>query len=263
MSVYVSMVRLITYNLQYFEGSTKNILQYFDLYHVFREKKSIELKMLEYISMYNPDVLSLVEIDSGSKRVLGKDELKRFSERLGLEFVAHSIKYAKTGFFKIFRVLPFFKNQENAILSRKRLRKIQYHYLKKGSKRVVIEATLEENNITFFIVHLALFRKARLVQIKDLKRLLVDKKKPYVVVGDFNSFVKEEIDLLKEGSELVDAYDVATKSSKDRNTTPSWNPRYPLDNVLVSDDIKVTNYEVLDAHFSDHLPVMVDLEIQQ
>lgn len=254
------MVRLITYNLQYFEGTTKNMLQYFDLYHVFRERKSIEMKMLEFISKYNPDILSLVEIDSGSKRVGRKDELKRFSERLGLEYVAHSIKYAKKGFFRIFRVLPFFKNQENAILSKTKLSKVKYHYLHKGSKRVVIEATIGKKDMTFFVVHLALFRKARLKQIKDLKKLLLKKKKPYVVVGDFNSFIKEELDLLKEGSDLVDAYDVAVKGSVDRNTTPSWNPRYPLDNVLVSDDIKVKNYEVLDAHFSDHLPVLVDLE---
>lgn len=254
------MVRLITYNLQYFEGTTKNMLQYFDLYHVFREKKSIEMKMLEFISRYNPDVLSLVEIDSGSKRVGRKDELKRFSERLGLEFVAHSIKYAKTGFFKIFRVLPFFKNQENAILSKKKLKDVKYHYLHKGSKRVVIEASIGERNITFFVVHLALFRKARLKQIKDLKKLLSEKKKPYIVVGDFNSFIKEELDILKEGSDLVDAYDVALQSGKDRNTTPSWNPRYPLDNVLVSNDLVVKKYEVLDAHFSDHLPVLVDIE---
>jgi endonuclease/exonuclease/phosphatase family metal-dependent hydrolase len=46
------------------------------------------------------------------------------------------------------------------------------------------------------------------------------------------------------------------------STCPTYHPKYCLDYVLTSKEIKVKNYEVLKFQFSDHLPVLVDFEVK-
>jgi len=43
-------------------------------------------------------------------------------------------------------------------------------------------------------------------------------------------------------------------------TQPTFHPRRRLDYVLTSKSIKVKDYEVLNFHFSDHLPLLVDFK---
>jgi endonuclease/exonuclease/phosphatase family metal-dependent hydrolase len=45
-------------------------------------------------------------------------------------------------------------------------------------------------------------------------------------------------------------------------TFPSWKPKKGLDHFLVSPDILVNTASVLDIGLSDHLPIMMDLDIQ-
>ncbi|HIH12956.1 TPA: hypothetical protein HA242_04490 [Candidatus Woesearchaeota archaeon] len=43
-------------------------------------------------------------------------------------------------------------------------------------------------------------------------------------------------------------------------TEPAWHPTRRLDYILTSPQLKVKKYSVLNFHFSDHLPLMVDFE---
>ena len=254
------MVRLITYNVQYLVGGYKGFWQYFDLYHLLNGREEISEKMIEYLSEHSPDVLSLIEMDSGSKRVNHEDKIQKFGERLDMQYKAHSVKYGGKGFSKMIQNVPILKNQENAVLSSIPMQGTKYHYLSRGAKKMVIETTLSDHNLTLFVVHLSLTHGARKEQMSNLSDILKEKKKPYVVMGDFNSFRNDELQVFKEENGLEQAYERAGLS-RENKTAPSWNPRYALDHVLVSDDIDISTYKVLDVHFSDHLPVLVDINM--
>ncbi|MFT4311036.1 MAG: endonuclease/exonuclease/phosphatase family protein [Candidatus Woesearchaeota archaeon] len=257
------MVRLILYNIEYCEGTTKSVFQYLDLYHIFRAKKNYDQKMIDFLKNFDPDILALVEVDGGSIRSGHIDVVDKFSKSLGLDFVAKAVKYTKQGFFKYFRKLPLFKFQENALLSSIPLSEVNYHYLSKGSKRVVIEAMLElKRPVRLLLVHLALFRKTRLRQINDLIKIVNSSKIPTILFGDFNTFKDDELKLILDKTNLHDAYNEDAADHTISATEPSWKPKYRLDHVLISSDIKLEKYKILDAHFSDHLPVMIDFKLK-
>ena len=253
------MVRLILYNIQYCGGTTKSIFQYLDLYHLFRSKKNLDDKMIEFLKSYNPDILALIEIDGGGRRSKKRNEPEYFAKKLHLPNIVHAIKYHLTGVFKKFPVMRF---QENAVLAKKPLHDVKYHLLKNGTKKLVIQAELDLNKpVTLLVVHLALFKKTRLKQFNELIELINKIKGPIILMGDFNTFKEEELQILLKHTNLIDAY--SQKPPKDiKFTEPSWKPKYRLDNVLVSPQIKIDNYEIIDAHFSDHLPVLVDFSLK-
>lgn len=253
------MTRIILYNIEYCEGVTKNKYQYLDFYHFFRSRKQLDDEMIEFLKGFNPDILALIEIDGGGRRSSKRNEPSYFSFKLGLDFFVQTIKYSFKG---MFRRLPVLRYQENALLSKYPISDVRYHFLTKGTKKVVIETTIElEKKVTLFVVHLALFKKTRLKQLKELADLVNSKKGPVILMGDFNTFKEEELDILLTKTSLVDAYS-STPNHKIKYTEPSWKPKYRLDNILVTPDIKIVNYEILEAHFSDHLPVLLDFELK-
>ncbi len=254
------MPRFILYNIEYCEGTTKGLYQYLNLFRAVRSKKELDSQMVDFLKTLSPDILALVEVDSGSLRSRHQDQSARFMNKLNLKNLAYSVKYPLVGFFRIFRKMPIFKFQGNALLSKYSFGEIKYHYLSKGTKRVVIQATANlPDPITFLIVHLALRKKTRLKQLKEVAELVNNVKNPVFLAGDFNTFSTEELDFLMKETELVDAYHFNNKKIK--FTEPSWKPKYRLDNILVSPQIRITNYEIIDVRFSDHLPVLVDFEL--
>ena len=80
-------------------------------------------------------------------------------------------------------------------------------------------------------------------------------------MGDFNIFHgKKELNKLLKKTHLVDSSEL--DYSKIKFTEPSWHPSKRLDFILISKGIKVKDYEVLQADFSDHLPVLLDFTVK-
>ena len=251
------MTRLVLYNIEYLAGTTKSYWQYLNPYHLIRSRKDFESKITGFLKSLNPDLIALIESDNGSKR-LNKDETRSIADFLGLNYIARAVKYSAKGAYRRLATLPYFKNQENALLSKHKLESIKYHFLKDGVKKVLIEAKIKNpREITIFIAHLALRKKTRVKQLKEIADLVNKVDTPVILAGDFNTFNIDELNILLDNTKLVDTY----KVSDNKNTSPSWNPKYRLDNILTTPDIKVKDYKILDAHFSDHLPVMIDFEL--
>ena len=80
-------------------------------------------------------------------------------------------------------------------------------------------------------------------------------------MGDFNTFQgKEEMKKLMQKTHLKDRLNLDNYSV--RLTQPTWHPRKRLDYVLVSKQIKVKQYKVLNYPFSDHLPLFVEFNVK-
>lgn len=253
------MVRLILYNIEYCEGTTKNVFQYLNIYRLFRSRKSLDDKMIDFLKNLSPDILALIEIDGGGKRSKRRNEPAYFSLKLGFDYLVDKVKY---GTRSLFSKLPVLKHQENALLSKYKINNVTYHFFSKGTKKIVIDATLNlEKETSLLVVHLSLFKKTRIKQLNELVEIVNSKPNPVILVGDFNTFKEQELDLLISKTNLLDAYAYNSNTSL-KYTEPSWRPKYRLDNILVSPDIKITNYEIVEAHFSDHLPVLIDFELK-
>ncbi len=208
-------------------------------------------EIIEFIDGADPDVIGLVEVDSGSYRSGRKSQVEKIADKLG-HFHSYCSKYAVDSRWQR---IPIYNKQGNAFLAKDTIQAEKFHYFEQGMKKLVIELELE--NMTFFLVHLALRYKTRQQQILYLYHLIKKTNRPYILAGDFNLFTGErEIQLLLAASNL-------------RNADPSMQPSYPssnpkrhLDFILHSPEIKVNSFEMPRTLLSDHLPLVIDFEVE-
>ena len=209
-------------------------------------------EITEFIRPLDPDVIGLIEVDNGSYRSGSKSQTEKLAEELG-HFHSYCSKYGTTSRWQR---IPIYNKQGNAFLAKDTIRGEKFHYFERGMKKLVIELELE--HVTFFLVHLALSYKARQEQILHLYNLVKETNRPYILAGDFNAFMGEnEIQLLMSASGLQNA------DKKMQPSYPSHNPRKHLDFILHSPEIKISKFWMPDVQLSDHLPLVVDFEVEE
>lgn len=255
------MVKLIVYNIEYCEGMEGKWFQYLFFWRLFRAPPNLDEKIIKELKNLNPDILGLVEVDTGSIRAKKNDEVEKFSEELGMKDFVEAVKYPFKSWLKLFHFIPILRKQGNAIMSKNKLFDIKSHEFKEGTKRVIIEASINcPKKVTLLLAHLALSKKSREKQIKELITIVNSINNPVILMGDFNTFEGEaEISNLLSKTHLKHKFKLDKKSNT--MTQPTFKPTKRLDYILTSDKIKVNNYEVLSFSYSDHLPLMVDFEL--
>jgi len=219
--------------------------------YLFGESGNLD-KITAFIKGYNPDIVGLVEVDTGSMRSGRINQAESIAEALG-HYSSYECKYGETS---VNQVLPILRKQANAFLAAPTIHGERFHYFDKGVKRLIIE--LELQNVAVFLVHLSLKYRHRQFQLRHLYELVSKCAKPVIVAGDFNAFWGEdEIFLFCKATGLVSA-------NKERLPTyPSKAPRLELDFVLHSAGIEVSNFEVPATDLSDHLPIVCDFEVTE
>ncbi len=204
----------------------------------------------EFIKEQKADITGLVEVDLGSFRTREINQAELLSKITGSSYVSQ-YKYEENSTYMKF---PIIRKQGNAILSNKKIIAQRFHYLEKGMKKLIIEIATEE--VTVFLVHLALGGKTRLKQMVELYSIIENYKKPFIVAGDFNVlWGNEEIELFLKASRLKNV------NSRKEATFPSWSPKKELDFILCSENIVIKDYKVIKTTLSDHLPILMEFEI--
>ena len=256
------MTRLIVYNIEYCEGMKGHWWGYLKFWRIFSPPPKIEKGLINWLKKKKPDILALIEVDKGSFRSKFEDVPQFIEHKLGFKSMVDYVKYPFVSFLRLFHFIPILREQSNALLSKYPLIQVKHHLFSEGTKRVVIEASTKcPKKITFFVVHLALGTKTRAKQLKELAKIIKKIKNPVILIGDFNLFHgKQELDYLIKETHLKDAYEL--DYTKIKFTAPTFHPCRRLDFVLVSKEIKVKDYEILKADFSDHLPVMLDFKVK-
>ena len=212
--------------------------------------QSVLPEITRFIKSKDPDVVGLIEVDTGSIRSRNVNQAEKIAADLGMN-TSYETKYGEKSFNQI---LPIVRKQGNAFMAAPRVHGEKFHYFDTGIKRLIIELEMEKYAI--FLVHLSLKYRHRHLQLRHLFDLIEASKKPVVVAGDFNTFWGEnEIYLFMKAAGLRSA------NVDSRPTYPSRSPRKELDFVLYQEGIEITGFDVPDIKLSDHLPLVCDFDL--
>lgn len=239
-------MRFMLYNIRYATGGKRRPPWSGYFKHTVENLHAIS----GFVQKMDPDLLGLVEVDSGSFRMHKAHQAEIIAEDLG-HYHAYRSKYRDRG---LWPRIPVVNRQGNAFVTRKEISRAVFHDFAHGVKSLVIELELE--NVNVFLVHLSLRFRARQHQMADLFHIVEESDKPVIVAGDFNAFWGDrETRLFLAATGLQSANNAAIP------TFPSWSPKRELDFVLHSAQLKLTHFEVPRVKFSDHLPVVCDFDL--
>ncbi|MDX1595081.1 MAG: endonuclease/exonuclease/phosphatase family protein, partial [Gammaproteobacteria bacterium] len=122
--------------------------------------------------------------------------------------------------------------------------------------RGVLSATFgaPPDTLLLLIVHLALGRRARGQQLEYIAELARDH--PHVIVmGDLNS-------PLRQWQDVGPLQTLGLHSpARDLPTYPSWQPQRGIDHILVGPTLRVSHVSTLEYHYSDHLPIAMEVRV--
>jgi endonuclease/exonuclease/phosphatase family metal-dependent hydrolase len=243
-------LRLLVYNIRYATGTGPAFHLPVPGAGYLRSSRKVLAGITEFIRAEQPDIVGLIEVDTGSIRTGMVNQAEYIAQKLG----HYSTFQCKYGAGSINQMVPIVRKQGNAFLSAPHVHGERFHYFDTGIKRLTIELELEE--VCVFLVHLSLKFRHRQYQLRALHDLILKSSKPVIVAGDFNTFWgTHEIYLFMRAAGLRSANAVGLPSF------PARSPRVELDFILLSSGIEVTDFRVPDVRFSDHRPLVCDFRI--
>ena len=143
-------MRLLLYNIRYGTG----IGHRFHLpipYIGYLKPTNGNLKQItDFIKSKNPDIIGLVEVDSGSFR---SDKQNQAAD-IAREIKHYHVFRTKYPAQSLVQRIPVLNKQGNAFLTNQKVKAEKFHYLSEGVKRLVMELELEK--LTIFLVHLSI-----------------------------------------------------------------------------------------------------------
>ncbi len=243
-------MRLLLYNIRYAVGGGASMHMPLPGAGYVIGNQNVLPEITRFIRSVDPDIVGLIEVDTGSIRSRMINQAESIAGSLGMN-TSYETKYGERS---INLMLPIVRKQGNAFMAAQRVHGEKFHYFDTGIKRLIIE--LEMQDFAVFLVHLSLKYRHRHLQLRRLYDLIDVTPKPVIVAGDFNTFWGEnEIYLFMKAAGLRSA------NVNGLPTYPSRAPRRELDFILYQDGITVTDFRVPSVRHSDHLPLICDFSV--
>jgi endonuclease/exonuclease/phosphatase family metal-dependent hydrolase len=215
------------------------------------------------IAAQAPDIVALQELDVGRARTGGVDQAHEIALRLGMTARFHAARTVEEERYgdAILTALPERLIKNGPLPGHPRFRRLE----PRGALWVAIKVGGVELEV--LNTHLGLVPREQRIQAAALKGPgwlgRTDRRGPLVVTGDLNAGrASATFRALMAG--MTDAR-AAAGAGRGTPTFPSQMPVLQLDHVLVSEGVGVcavtTPMDALTRRASDHLPLVVDLEI--
>ena len=244
------IMRILVYNIAYGTGAPKSYYDHINTVQRYVRTSHTHIdEIMKFIGEADPDVIGLVEVDTGSYRTKYVNQVEKIAGYLN-HHPHSSVKYNHNFLTK---TLPIFRKQANAVLTKKKIHHGKFHYFSCGMKRLIIEVNV--GGLRFFLVHLALKKEVRKVQLEDLAKLAKGRT-PVIIAGDFNTFSGAH-----EIEEFQEKLGLFNPNTEGIPTFPSWKPKRQLDFILCSKCLRIKNFEIPKVKFSDHLPLILDFKL--
>lgn len=197
--------------------------------------------IIDFLRISDADIICLQEVNESAKvgfQVSSlKEELKMYSH-FGANVVNLGSNYGLVTYSKY----PI-KSEKHIYLSSDREQRGLLHTV----------VNVEGKKLNIINVHLGVKKEEREIQIKEVLSFVESlNPEPYIIVGDFN-----DGDLNLDGINLKDAAEETGNS----NILTFASGLYRIDYILVSENIKVLDYNVLIKNMSDHYPIIAKLKI--
>lgn len=229
-----------------------------------KEVQSNLQKIVDCIHEYQPDLITLQEIDESSMLSGSFNHCDWLDSRLKYPYKyfapSCSIKFLGKNIFV----------SGNAIFSRHPLENWESHNFAISFPTdrmgfVIADAKLPDGKtITIASVHLVYLdwikKDSRQHQLKLLEKVLASRKNSIVVAGDFNcEYSGAEASLRSFVKHLnLQVYQPNTEKFA---THPSWEPAQRIDWILGSKNAKFIAYNTLATQLSDHAPIFATLDL--
>jgi endonuclease/exonuclease/phosphatase family metal-dependent hydrolase len=244
-----STLNLLSFNIQtgvhtrdfheYVTKSWKHLLP-------LKERISNLNRIADLVQSY--DLVGLQEVDSGSLRTGFLDQT---------EYLAHRARFPYW-YRQVNRSLGKIAQHSNGVLSRVRPLAVDEHKLPglRGRGAMLVELPTNRESLLICIMHLALGKRARRLQLGYISEL-VREYSQLVVMGDFNCGT-DSLEL----RELVNSTHLKLPV-EDLMTFPSWRPNRKFDHILISEALTLQKTHVLEHTHSDHLPICVEIGLPE
>ena len=243
-------MRFLLYNIRYAAGIGTQFHLPVPYSGYFKRTNGNFKNIADFIKSVNPDIIGLIEVDSGSFRSEKRHQAEAIAWELQHDHVYRS-KYADAS---MAQKVPLLNKQGNAILTNQEIISQRFHYFREGVKRLVIEMELQD--LSVFLVHLSLKFRHRQYQLQDLHTMIKNAHKPVIVAGDFNVlWGNRELQLFLAATGLHNA------NIDGQPSHPSRAPRRQLDYIFHSPQIHTTGFEIPRIKFSDHAPLIWNFEV--
>jgi len=230
----MNKIRILSYNILHGEGLDGKI----DLGRTAR-----------VISQLDPDLACLQEIDKGTKRAGGVDQMLELGQ--------------KTAMYHAFGKFMDYAGGEYGmgILSKRPIKEATNHELPPGTEpRSALAARIDfqeaGQEILLVGIHLYETAQQRLAQAQKLVALFKNEAAPVILAGDFNSEPDSQVIRFLKGH-----WEVPSKGD-DHLTWPSNDPQVEIDYIMYrpADRFAVSAYRVIQEPLvSDHRPILLEL----
>ncbi|MFO8000859.1 MAG: endonuclease/exonuclease/phosphatase family protein [Marinilabilia sp.] len=260
--VFFRSVALILFSLLLFPVVAQELtVMTYNIYHGEHAEHAGESNLEEVaavINEYQPDLVALQEVDSMTQRSASLQQgcpVDQVKELAGM-----------TGMYGYFGKTMDFDNggYGSGILSRKQ-GDLDVHRLpvRSGDEPrglMILAFEIDGHNILFASTHLSHeSAKTRIMQADAICQIFEKKELPVILGGDFNFNPRSE-----PYNVLLNCFkDTSDGEEEPKSTFPSDTPERRIDYVFASEDRnwRVKDVKVIDCEVSDHLPVLVTLEL--
>lgn len=241
-------LRILSYNMQvgirtlrarhYVTGSWRHVLP------CSRRMENLD-RIAHAIAEY--DIVGLQEVDAGSLRSNFINQAEYLAERGGFPYWYHQVN----------RNLGRLAQHSNALLSHfrpARVTDLRLPGLIPGRQAMLAEFNGRQDVLAVLVLHLALSKRARLQQL-DYIADIVNHYPHAVVMGDMNCRSQSsEMQMLFRKTHLQEPL-------QEVHTFPTWRPRFNIDHVLCTSELKVVSAVALEAGVSDHRPIATRIQL--
>ena len=227
-------------------------------------------RIAEVIAAARPDIVALQELDVGHARTGRLDQAQAIARELGMGFHFHPARQVKAEHYgdAILSALPFRLVKAGALPDPPHRPPF---YEPRGALWVAVEFGGGAGELQVITTHLGLLARERALQVEALlgEEWLghpACRGRPAVLLGDLNAVPRSRAYARLVGAgRLRDAQRVV-RGHRPRPTFPARWPLLRLDHVLLGEGVEARKVEVrrgpLERAASDHLPLVVDLEVR-
>lgn len=235
---------------------------------LFKEKIEDIVKLLKE---YQPDIVCFNELSKGLEFNGGIDTTKYVADKLGYDYFFHEGQIWTEDGKKvigngIFTGLPIINSSFDYTKVPESKEGIVE---KRGSAYIEVEIKLNNDRLTIATDHLMYISKfietaEKRKEVDRLIEIVRNNKNHYILTGDMNgsptSYIIKNIE-----SYLVSAgpsHEEKTAFTKELHDSAGWKTGFEwrLDYVFATKDIRVKSAKIIKTDYSDHLPILVELE---